>query len=247
MRRSVRHPWRVLLLVAIAAALNVISIPLPGELQLFLAPLAYMPLVLLLPLPWAALAAALPMAVTIFTLEQPFVFFIATAEAAWLAVAHRHWRRATVFHDAIFWLVAGVPAFGGLYRVIGHLPTDVVAIIAIKQIFNQLVAVVTAVFVLRYTRLASWIADRSVARRCLRDTVLLSTSVLALAPLVAVAFGLSVLLRVYCEREDREMLLGGASRMARHFGLYLQLHEATVASIANTPVSTYSTGMRVIS
>lgn len=232
MTPSLRHPGRVTLLVAGATLLNLIPIELPGDARLLLGAFAYMPAVLVLPFPWAVLAAAIPMAVTIHTLGHPFTFFIAVAEAAWLALHRRSHRRSAVVHDAVFWVLVSLPAFGLLYHGLLEMPLGLIAIVAAKQIFNQLAAVGIAVFLMRHTGLTAWIDDRIIPRRRMRDTVLHSVFILAVVPLMVVGIGVAMTLKSYNSREDAEMLVTIGQRYAQHLDQFLTDHEAAVASAA---------------
>ncbi|HEY0947683.1 MAG TPA: ATP-binding protein [Opitutaceae bacterium] len=234
MSGALRHPFRAALLVLLAAGLNTIPIVLPGGAHFFLAPFVYMPLVLLLPLPWGPLAAALAMAATLFTFNHPFVVLLATAEAAWLGFAARRWKRPAILYDAIFWGAAGIPVSAALLHGIGGHPLEIVAIIAGKQFVSQLAAVAIAAFLLQHTRLAAWLDDRAIAHRSMRDLTFHSVFVLATAPLLLVGVGVSVLLRAYCEREDRAVLVETGQRLSQQLGLFLQLHQAAVEASANT-------------
>ncbi len=233
MKASLRHPWRVALLIGSAVLLNLIPIELPGDAKLFLGAFIYMPLVLALPLPWAVLSAAIPMAVTIYTVGHPFAFFIAVAEAGWLCLSRRSRRRSALVHDAIFWAVISIPAFGYFYHVLAATPPELVVIIAAKQIFNQLTAVGVAVFLVRHTAFPGWLNDQIVQRRRVRDAVFHSVFILAVVPLTVVGIGVAMLLKSYCDREDTEVLVTTGERFAQQLDQFLSDQEAAVKSAAD--------------
>lgn len=234
MNGSLHHPWRAALLVLGAIGLNLVPITLPGDVHFILGPFVYMPLVLVLPAPWSVLAAASAMVVTIQTLGHPFAFVLAVLEAAWLALAQRRWPRGTIWLDFVFWVFASATLSPWFYRVIGRQPDDVVWIVIGKQVFNQLGAVGLCVFLLRYTQLARWLADRPVPPRRTRDMIFHSVFMLALVPLALVGIGVSMLLREYTEREDREVLGETSFRLTQQLDLFLAGHKAAVATLAHS-------------
>lgn len=227
-----RHPGRVALLVGAAALLNTIPIELPGNVRLFLGAFVYMPLVLTLPVPWAVLSTAIPMAVTIYTVGHPFALLLAVAEAAWLGLNRGARRRSALVYDALFWALLSIPAFRFLYHGLAAMPLDLVAIIAAKQIFNQLTAVGVAVFLVRHTKFPAWLNDQVVQRRRVRDTVFYSVFILAIVPLTVVGIGVAMLLNAYCARADRVVLVAASQRFAQQLDQFLRDHEAAVTSAA---------------
>ncbi len=231
---SLRHPGRVLVLVLVAAALNAVPIELPGGVKLVLGSFVCLPLALALRLPWGPLAVALPMAVTIFTLGQPFVFLVVAAEAVWLAVGHRRWRHYPVLVDAAFWVLVGVPLAAGLYLGVGTEPADIVAVAVVTLVLNQVGAAALASFLLRQTRLAAWLEEHLQARRRMREMIFHSVFVLSIVPLALLGLGLSVLLRAYSEREDREHLGSTSQRLSQQLDLFLHSHAAAVTAAAGT-------------
>lgn len=228
MSGSLRHPWRVFALLATAAALNAAPIVLPGGISLYLGPFIYMPLVLTLPRTWAILAAAVPMSVTLHLQGDPFSLMLAAAEAAALTVGRKHSR---VARDVLFWILAGVPATFALHAGLAREPLDLTAIIAMKQGLNHVAAVAIAVFVLRITQLGQWIDQLDAPQSRMRDMVFHAAFVLAMVPLVLVGLGMSMLLRSYCEREDRAVLVETSQRLSRQLGLFLTTHQASVETL----------------
>ncbi|HND61205.1 MAG TPA: ATP-binding protein [Opitutaceae bacterium] len=221
-------------LVLLATALNFVPIALPAKAFFFLGPFLYMPLVLMLPMPWSILAAAIPLSVTIFTLGQPFTFALGLLEATWLSFGRVHSRRSAVRQDAIFWIVVTLPIAFWLYRSFGTVTIDSLGVVVVKQVMNQLSAVTVAVVLLRQTRLPTWLTDQVAVRRRLRDVYFYFAFLLAIVPLMLLVVGGSVLLRAYCERDDRVTLTGAGERLSQRVDLFLGLHEAAVANMANT-------------
>jgi len=229
---SLRHPGRVLIVVLAAMALNLLPIALPGGALLPLGVLLSMPLVLTLPGPWAILAAAVPAAVTIGVLGHPFLLVLLTLEAAWLVVGRRFRKVGPLVQDMVFWMGVGLPVTIGLTWKLGGYTPEIVTIIAIKNVVSQLLAVAIAVFLVRQSRFTDWLEDRMPKRTKIRESVFRTVFLLAVVPLAFVGVISAVLIRVYCERSDREVLFESSQRIARQLELFLRTHESAVSSAA---------------
>ncbi len=234
MRSSLKHPGRVAVFVLAAAALNCVPVELPARVYFFLGPFVYMPLVLLLRAPWGILAAAIPLAVTIYTLGQPFTFAVGVLEAVWLSFNLRGSHRSAIRQDAVFWLVVSVPVAVWLYQSFPVTTVDSLGFVVVKQLLNQICAVAVAEVLLRQTQLPTWLDGQVAARRRLRDVYFYFAFLLVVVPIMLLVIGASVLLRVTCEREDRAALNGAGRRLSQRVDLFLTLHEAAVANVANT-------------
>lgn len=234
MNRSLRHPARVGFIVVLAAVANLWPLPLPGDVQLFLGPFIYMPLVLALRGPWSLLAAAIPMAVTIDSVGHPFALANAVLEAAWLATRRPRQIRSPVARDALFWAVLAWPTFGWLAWQRAQIPGEIALIMAVRQVLNQLGAVALAAFLLRHTQLNTWLTNHTPPRRRLRDTVMQAVFALTFLPLAAVAVAMAVMFRAYCDREDHEDLHVTGKRLTQQLEDFYELHTAAVATAAAT-------------
>ncbi len=234
MTRSLRHPGRVLAMVLIAIALNLVPVTLPGGGRLLPGTFVALPLVLVLPAPWALLAAMMPAAVTIVTLGHPFLVIVATLEALWLRGGSRLGRHRWLLHDFLFWAIAGVPLVVLLYHGVARITPDIVAMIVVKQALNHLFAVAIAAFLVRNSRLAVWIAGGLAPRVRMREAVFQSVFLLAVVPVALVGVASAVLIRTYSEREDRATLTSSARHVARQLEVFLESHQAAVTTIART-------------
>lgn len=229
---SLKSPGRVLLLSALAGVLNLVPIELPGGALFFFGPFLSLPLVLVLPGPWAVLAAAVPAAFTIPLLGHPFVLLLAVLEAGWLVAARQIRWRGYLLHDALFWVLLGGPLVYFLTHHIARFTADVSAVVVVKMLLNQLLAVSIGSFLARHTRLGDGLARGLKRRVRVREFVFRFVILLVAVPLAFLGVGGSALVRIYLERIDREVLLESAQRVARQMDLFLATHEASVASVA---------------
>ncbi len=230
MTGSLKHPVRVALVVAAAAATHLVRIELPGQAQLLLAPFLYLPLVLALPLPWAAATAFCAMLPTAFLFNHPVVLMLAVAEALWLRAVGERLRLSTLTAGALFWTVIGGPfAWWAYGRAVG-LPSTLVWILVIKTAANQLGALAFAVFLLRQTRLADWLEHRTLARPRMRETVFQSVFFLALVPLGALTVGVSTIVRRQLDAENRDILRATVVSSAQQMESFLENHLAVVTA-----------------
>lgn len=225
-----KHPLRVALIVAIAAATHLVRIELPGQAQLLLAPFVYLPLVLVLPLSWGAAAAFCAMLPTAFYFNHPVVLFLAVAEALWLRGLAERLRLSTLTAGALFWTVVGGPIAWSIYGPVADLPRALVWILVGKTAANHLAALAIAVFLVRQTRLSDWIEHRALARPRMRETVFQSIFLLCLAPLGALTVGVSTVVRRQFEAENRDILRATVVRTAQQMESFLENHRAVVVA-----------------
>ncbi len=231
---SLQFPGRVLLLVVLASALNLVAIKLPGGALFFFGAFASMPLVLVLPAPWAILAAMVPAAVTIPQTGHPYLVILALLESVWLVAARRTKVRSHLMQDFLFWVLLGGPVIFLLARFVGGSTVDVSLLVLTKVVINQLLAVAIGSFLVHHTRLAGWF-ERGINQRVrVRAVVFRLVVMLAVVPLVSVGIAGSALVRVYLERVDQAVLLDSTERAAAQMDMFLQTHEAAVASVAGT-------------
>ncbi len=223
-----KHPLRVALIVAIAAATHLVRIELPGQAQLTLAPFIYLPLVLVLPLPWATAAAFCAMLPTAWYFNYPVVLALAVAEALWLRGLGDRLRLSTLITGALFWTVAGGPFAWLMYGQVADLPRALVWILVTKTAINHLAALAMAIFLVRQTRLADWLEHRATARPRMRETVFQSVFILALVSLGAFTVGISTILRRQVEAENRAILRATVVRSAQQMESFLENHRAVV-------------------
>lgn len=228
-----QNPFRVVALIALAAGLNLIPILAIGHSPLLLGPFIYLPLVLLLPIPWAVIAAAIPMAVTVLTLQHPFILIVSAAEALWLAWWLRGKGRSALVSDLAFWGIIGVPLILALYGGIAARPVTIVAAMALFHFANHFVGVAISSFVVRHSGVASWITGRPSEPPRVRQVQLDAAFLLALVPLFFVGGGVAVTVRAYREEQARVVLTQAAQRVSQHMGHFLEHHEAVIANIAS--------------
>ena len=114
------------------------------------------------------------------------------------------------------------------------MPVDLAAIITAKQIFNQLSAIGIAAFLLRHTAFPAWISDRAVRRRRIRGLVFHTVFVLSTVPVALVGIGISLLLRAYADRKDRDVLTSTSYQLAQQLDLFLEAQESAVSGVART-------------
>ncbi len=231
---SLKYPGRVLALVLLACALNFAPVTLPGGAMFFFGVFVSMPLVLLLPGPWAVLAATVPMVVTMPQVGHPFLLVLALLESLWLVLARRTKVRSHLVQDFVFWLVVGGPMIVLLTRGYVDYTPDLSNLILPKVIINQGMAVAMGAFLARHTRLSDWF-ERGIKQRVrVREVVFRFVILLAVVPLALGGITVSAFLRSYLERMDREVLLESTDRAAAQMDLFLQTHQAAVASVAGT-------------
>lgn len=229
---SLPHPGRVLGLIVAATLLNGLPLDLIGDARLLVGSFAWMPLVLVVPAPWAVLAAGLATVGTVTMFGHPFVLLLSLLEALWLVEARRRARNPVVA-DLFFWVLVGVPLIWWLYRTMLSTPPSLLAVVATKQVVNQVVAVAVADFLVRYTRLGTFLRDGLAPARRLRALVFNYVFVLTAVPLVLLAVGFSFLLRRSAEVDDERTLLEASRRVASELELFFQLHQSAVQSAAS--------------
>lgn len=229
---SLPRPWPLVAALVGAALLNCFPLEVIGDAQLLLGPFLYLPFVLLLPVPWAVAAAGLALAPTLWTLGQPFALVLGMAEAGVLAWCVRGARLPSPAAALIYWLFVGWPLALWMSLGLARQPVDLAVLDALVRGTNQVLAVVVAEFLVRYTAVGGLLSERPAPPARLRDVVFNHVFVLAAVPVVLVATGLAVLLRTTVEREDRTVLLERAQQVAREAGQVLRLHEAAMAAAA---------------
>lgn len=215
-----------------AAVLNCFPLEVIGDAQVLLGPFLYLPFVLLLPAPWAVTAAGLALAPTLWTLGQPFALVLGMAEAGVLAWSLRRPRLPAVAVALVFWLFLGWPAALWMSLGLARVPVDLAVLDALVRGTNQILAVVVAEFLVRYTVVGSLLSEQPAPPARLRDVVFNYVFVLAAVPVALLATGLAVVLRTTVEREDRTVLLERAQQVAREAGQVLRLHEAALDTAA---------------
>lgn len=228
----IQHPWRVIVLVAAAAAFNSIRVELPGDTHFLLGVLVYMPLVLTLPTHWGVLAAGAALAVTVHRFGQPFALLLGMAEALWLGIGLRRTGRSAVLLDALFWLLVGVPLVFAFCLGSADQPAVIAGLSAAKYVLNHTIAVSLAALVLRHSDLGGWLVGRVSRRARMREVVFHLVIVLSLVPLVLLALGASALLNGYYRQENQQVLTQTARRVAQQMDLFLENHEAVLRSMA---------------
>lgn len=215
-----------------AAALNCFPLEVIGDAQVLLGPFLYLPFVLLLPVPWAVTAAGLALAPTLWTLGQPFALVLGMVEAGVLAWTLRRSRFPSPATSLIYWLLFGWPVALWMSLSLARVPVDLAVLDALVRGTNQILAVVVAEFLVRYTVVGGLLSKQAAPAARLRDVVFNYVFVLAAVPVALLATGLSVLLRTTVEREDRTVLFERAQQVAREAGQVLRLHESAVATAA---------------
>ncbi len=228
----IQHPWRVIALAAAAAAANCIRVELPGNTNLLLGVLIYMPLVLTLPWQWGTLAAGVALAATVERYGQPFPLLVGMVEALWLGLWLRRSKRSPVLLDLVFWGALGVPLVFAFCLGAADQPAVIAGLSAAKYVLNHVVAVALAALVLRHSDLGGWLVGRVSRRARMREVVFHLVIVLALVPLVLLGLGASALLSSYYRQENRELLTQTARRVAQQMDLFLEHHESVLRSMA---------------
>jgi two-component system, sensor histidine kinase len=230
---SLPNPVRFALVVLAAAALNLIPIVLLGDSRVLLGPFLTMPLVLALPRPWALVAAVVPAAVTVVTLNHPFLVILGAAEALWLAQARAD-RPGRVFLRAVlFWVVVGAPIGIWLYYGIAGLPAEIVAIWLCSRAINQIAAVLVGYSLLHHSPLYAWTQPARASRSALRAYVFNYVVVLAAVPLALTGLGFSAVLNWESHEENAEQLGSISDRVSHELNVFLKLHQAAIQAIAN--------------
>ncbi len=227
------HLLRVLLIVALAAAVNSLGITIAGNAMIFAGSFAYMPLVFLLPWRWAVPAATLAVLPTYLASGYPYALIVSILEVIWLATIFRFTRQRALLLDFTFWIVIGIPFSSWLMLDTSGFPTEIVMLLTSKQLLTQLLAVAFAQFVVGYTPFASFLRrERSRGTR-LRDLVFNYVFVMAAVPLVLVAVGFSQIVKVSADRDDERELGEAAVRVAREIDLFLQVHRESTEVAAH--------------
>lgn len=229
---SLPRPWPLVGALLGAAVLNCFPLEVIGDARLLLGPFLYLPFVLLLPVPWAVAAAGLALVPTLWTLGQPFALVLGMAEAGVLAWCVRGARLPPSAAAPVYWLFVGWPLALWMNLGFAREPVDLAVLDALVRGTNQILAVVVAEFLVRYTAVGGLLSEQAAPPARLRDVVFNHVFVLAAVPVVLVATGLAVLLRTTVEREDRTVLLERAHQVAREVGQVLRLHESAIAAAA---------------
>lgn len=229
---SLPRPGPLLGALVGAAALNCFPLEVIGDAQVLLGPFLYLPFVLLLPVPWAVTAAGLALAPTLWTLGQPFALVLGMVEAGVLAWSLQRSRLPSPAVALIYWLFFGWPVSLWMSVSLARVPVDLAVLDALVRGTTQILAVVVAEFLVRYTAVGGLLSEQSAPPARLRDVVFNYVFVLAAVPVALLATGLAVLLRTTVEREDRTVLFERARQVAREAGQVLRLHEAAVATAA---------------
>ena len=229
---SLPRPGPLLGALVGAAVLNCFPLEVIGDAQVLLGPFLYLPFVLLLPVPWAVTAAGLALAPTLWTLGQPFALVIGMVEAGILAWSIQRSRLPSPAVALIYWLLFGWPVALWMSVGLARVPVDLAVLDVLVRGTTQILAVVVAEFLVRYTVVGGLLSEQSAPPARLRDVVFNYVFVLAAVPVALLATGLAVLLRTTVEREDRTVLFERAQQVAREAGQVLRLHEAAVATAA---------------
>lgn len=225
---SLPRPWPLVGALLAAAALNCFPLEVIGDAQVLLGPFLYLPFVLLLPVPWAVTAAGVALAPTLWTLSQPFALVLGMAEAGVLAWSLRRPRLPSAAVALVYWLFVGWPVALWMNLGLARVSVDLAVLDALVRGTNQILAVVVAEFLVRYTVVGSLLSAQPAPPARLRDVVFNYVFVLAAVPVALLATGLAVVLRTTVEREDRTVLLERAQQVAREAGQVLRLHEAAL-------------------
>ena len=229
---TLRHPWRVGLLVIGATLLNLLPIGSGGD-GVVLGPLICLPLVLALPTPWAIVAALGPMAATIAVKGHPFAVVIALTEAIWLVWGSRRSGRSPVVQDLIFWVVVGAPLVLVFYYGIAGFPLGLVAAVWVKLVVVHGVSVALAVLLLQQTQFRHWLTGESVGPIRLRETLLQFTFLIVVLPLIVGFAGISIWLHKQGEYDDRLVLREVARRAAGQIRSLVDERKGAAVSVAN--------------
>lgn len=230
---SLRHPGRVLAIVAIAAVLNCLPVRMPGDTEFFLGFVAVFPLVLLLPVPWAIVAALVAALPALQLGGRCVVLALAGVEAAWLATVGRRWRSA-VLADLVFWLGIGVPlglAYAAWIDVVAF--GDALAFLC-NHVLNALTSVLIADLAVRFTSLSEWLGAPRDRPTALRGMIFSFVFTLAALPLVLLAFGVSLLLRRSAAVREDAHLQQAIVDVGRQLDVHFRLHRAAIMTVART-------------
>lgn len=166
---SLPRPGPLLGALVGAAALNCFPLEVIGDAQVLLGPFLYLPFVLLLPVPWAVTAAGLALAPTLWTLGQPFALVLGMVEAGVLAWSLQRSRLPSPAVALIYWLFFGWPVSLWMSVSLARVPVDLAVLDALVRGTTQILAVVVAEFLVRYTAVGGLLSDQSAPPARLRE------------------------------------------------------------------------------